>query len=128
MSGLSSRFFGSALIYAILGMALGLHMGMSHDHTQMPTHAHIMLVGWVSFAIFGFFYHAFPSAAETRLAHIHFWLAEVSFIVLTAALFLIFGGSTAADPIAGIGSLGLLLSMILFTIIAWPTVTGARRA
>lgn len=128
MSGLSSRFFGSALVYAILGMALGLHMGMSHDHTQMPTHAHIMLVGWVSFAIFGFFYHAFPSAAETWLARIHFWLAEASFIVLTAALFLIFGGSTEADPIAGIGSLGLLLSMILFAIIAWPTVTGTRRA
>ncbi len=128
MSGFSSRFFGSALVYAILGMALGLHMGMSHDHTQMPTHAHIMLVGWVSFAIFGFFYHSFPSAAETWLARIHFWLAEASFIVLTAALYLIFGGWTEADPIAGIGSLGLLLSMILFAIIAWPTVTGTRRA
>ena len=49
-------------------------------------------------------------------------------IVLTAALLMIFSGSTEADPIAGIGSSGLLLSMILFAIIAWPTVTGARRA
>jgi heme/copper-type cytochrome/quinol oxidase subunit 1 len=124
MSGLSARFFGSALVYAILGMGLGLHMGMSHDHTQMPTHAHIMLVGWVSFAIFGFFYHLFPSAAEGWLAKVHFWLAEASFLILTTGLFLIFGGSASADPIAGVGSIGLLASMILFAIIAWPTVTG----
>ncbi len=127
MTGLSARFFGSALVYAILGMVLGLHMGMSHDHAQMPTHAHIMLVGWVSFALVGFFYHLFPYAAEGWLARIHFWLAEASFIVLTAGLFLIFGGSTDADPVAGVGSVGLLVSMILFAVIAWPTVSGSRR-
>jgi hypothetical protein len=127
MTGLSARFFGSALVYAILGMALGLHMGMSHDHTQMPTHAHIMLVGWVSFALIGFFYHLFPATANGWLPRLHFWLAEASFLVLTAGLLLIFAGNAKADPIAGIGSIGLLASMILFAIIAWPVVTAGYR-
>ena len=49
-----------ALVYAIAGMLLGNVMGGSGDHTQMPTHAHINLVGWVSMALFGVFYHIWP--------------------------------------------------------------------
>jgi len=126
MSGLASRFFATALVYAILGMALGLYMGLTQDHAQMPTHAHLMLIGWVSFALFGLFYHQFPAAAEGPLAKVQFWLAQVSFIVIVVGLFLIFGGRQEAGPIAGIGSIGLLASMILFAVIAWPTVAGTR--
>lgn len=125
MTRLAGRFFGSAIIYAVLGMTLGLVMGMTQDHTQMPTHAHLMLLGWVSFAIFGIFYQMFPSAAANRLADVHFWLAQVSLIVLIVGLFLIFSGHASADPIAAIGSTGMLASMILFGVIAWPVVKGA---
>lgn len=126
MTGFSARFFGSALVYAILGMTLGIVMGITQDHGQMPTHAHIMLIGWVSFALFGYFYHAFPGRAETRLAQIQFWLAQASFLVLIAGLFVIFGGSPEAEPVAAVGSLGLLLSTILFTVNAWPVIWGGR--
>ena len=80
MTQLASRFFGSAIIYAVLGMSLGLVMGITQDHSQMPTHAHLMLLGWVSFAIFGVFYQMFPAAAANRLAQVHFWLAQSSLI------------------------------------------------
>lgn len=122
MTQLASRFFGSAIIYAVLGMTLGLVMGMTQDHSQMPTHAHLMLLGWVSFAIFGVFYQMFPSAAANRLANVHFWLAQASLIVMLIGLFLIFSGQRSADPVAAIGSTGLLASMILFAVIAWPLV------
>lgn len=126
MTGIAGRFFASAIIYAVLGMTLGLVMGMTQDHSQMPTHAHIMLLGWVSFAIFGFFYHTFPSTAANRLANVHFWLAEVSFVILIIGLVLIFSGRPAGDPIAAIGSIGVLASMVLFGIIAWPVVGAVR--
>lgn len=125
MTGLASRFFATALIYAVLGMTLGLIMGMSQDHSQLPTHAHLMLIGWVSFAIYGFFYHAFPGAAATRRAHMHFWLTQASLVVLIIGLFLIYGGFSTAEPIAAAGSVGLLASAVLFAIIAWPAVRGA---
>jgi cbb3-type cytochrome oxidase subunit 1 len=121
---LAAHFFATALVYAILGMALGLVMGLTKDHSQMPTHAHLLVVGWVSFAIFGFFYHLFPEAAGTRLAHLHFWLAQTSLITLTVGLFLLFNGVEAADPLAAIGSIGLLISMIVFAIVAWPALTS----
>jgi len=124
MTGLAARFFGSAIAYAVLGMVLGLIMGITKDHAQMPTHAHLLVIGWVSFALFGFFYHLFPGAAASRLAHVHFWLAQASFVTLIVGLFLIFSGHENADPIAAVSSVGLLLSTILFAAIAWPVVRG----
>lgn len=126
MTGVAAKFFGSAVIYGVLGMLLGLVMGITQDHAQMPTHAHLLVVGWVSFALFGLFYHQFPSAAATRLAAVHFWLAQASFVALIVGLFLIFGGRPDADPIAAVSSIGLLLSMVLFAVIAWPIVRGGR--
>jgi len=127
MKGLSARFFGSALVYAILGMVLGNVMGASGDHSQFPTHAHLMLIGWVSFAIFGFFYHLFAERAATLLARVHFWLAQATYIVLVIALYLIFSGQPdVGEPIAAAASIGYLLSMVLFALIALPVVRGAR--
>ena len=126
MTGLAARFFGTAIVYAILGMTLGLVMGITQDHAQMPTHAHILLIGWVSFALFGFFYHAFPLAAEGWLAKVHFWLAQVSLVVLVIGLFLIFGGQAGAEPVAAVSSSGMLASMVLFGAVALPIVMGQR--
>jgi len=127
MKGLSARFFGSALVYAILGMVLGNVMGASGDHSQFPTHAHLMLIGWVSFAIFGFFYHLFAERAATLLARVHFWLAQATYIVLVIALYLIFSGQPdVGEPIAAAASIGYLLSMVLFALVALPVVRGAR--
>ncbi|RUP00629.1 hypothetical protein [Hyphomicrobium sp.] len=125
MTGIAGRFFATALLYAVLGMALGLVMGITQDHAQMPTHAHTLVVGWVSFALYGFFYHLFPATASTRLASAHFWLAELSILVLLAGLFQIFSGHSATgEPFAAIGSIGLLASTIVFAFIAWPVVRG----
>jgi hypothetical protein len=127
MKGLSAQFFGSALVYAILGMVLGNVMGASGDHSQFPTHAHLLLIGWVSFAIFGFFYHLFAERAVTLLARMHFWLAQVTYIALVIALYLIFSGQPdVGEPIAGVASIGFLLSMVLFALVALPVVRGAH--
>jgi heme/copper-type cytochrome/quinol oxidase subunit 1 len=127
MTGIASRFFASAIIYAVLGMTLGLVMGMTQDHSQMPTHAHILVIGWVSFAIYGFFYHTFPDTAANRLASVHFWLAEIGLLVLLVGLFLIFGGRPeTGEPFAAIGAIGVLVSTIIFGIIAWPVVRAGR--
>ena len=87
MQGVARNFFTLAIVYAICGMVLGLSMAMTHDHTQMPTHAHIMVLGWVMSAVFAFFYHLVPAARASRLASVHFWLAAVSGIVLVVGLF-----------------------------------------
>ncbi|HET6389855.1 hypothetical protein [Hyphomicrobium sp.] len=126
MTGLASRYFASALIYAVLGMALGVAMGITEDHAQMPTHAHMLVIGWVSFALFGFFYHLFPAAEKGRLATAQFWLAEISLLTMVVGLAQIFAGrADTGTPFAAAASIGLLTSMILFAINAWPIVRRA---
>ena len=127
MRGLSAWFFGSAVIYGILGMLLGNVMGASGDPSQMPTHAHLLLIGWVSFAIFSVFYHLFAERAATLLARLHFWLAQASYIALVIGLFLMFGGRVdAGEPITAVASGAYLVSMLLFAVVALPVIRGAR--
>ena len=64
MQGVARNFFTLAIIYALCGMALGIHMAISEDHGQMPTHAHTMVAGWLMSAVFAFFYHLFPAVGK----------------------------------------------------------------
>ncbi len=125
MQGVARNFFVLAIAYAVCGMMLGVHMGMSHDHSQMPVHAHIMVAGWLMSAVFAFFYHLFPAARETRLAQVHFWLTAVSGVALVVSLFFLLAGNEGVEPVTGISSLGFLAGMILFAWIALPVVRRA---
>lgn len=122
MVSIARLFFGSALIYGILGFLLGLHMAMSQDHGQMPTHAHIMVIGWVSFALFGFFYHLFGDRVSKMLSMIHLWLAQISFIGLVIGLWLFYSGNPEFEPVAAISSLAYAASFVLFAVVAWPAL------
>ena len=114
MQGVGKAFFTSALAYGVLGMLLGLDMAMRKNHGQMPTHAHILVIGWVSFAIFGLFYSAYGSAVPKLLAQAHLWLAQVSFAMLVVGLYLIYSGKTQFDPLAAIGSMAYAVSFLIF--------------
>jgi cbb3-type cytochrome oxidase subunit 1 len=119
MPGIARAFLASAVVYGILGILLGLDMAMRHDHAELPTHAHIMVVGWVSFAIFAFFYHLLGRAVPHWLARAHFWLAQVSMAVMIAGLWLFYGGQTQFEPAAAIGALGYAASFLLFAAAAY---------
>ena len=118
MTGIAKNFFYSALAYGILGMGLGLHMAMSHDHAQMPVHAHIMVIGWLSFAVFGLFYHHFADAAPKMLSTIHIWLAQISFLGLVFGLWQLYSGNVQYEPVAAISAIAYSLSFILFSVVA----------
>jgi cbb3-type cytochrome oxidase subunit 1 len=122
MQRVARNFFTLAIIFALCGMALGIHMGMSGDHSQAPTHAHIMLAGWVTSAIFAFFYHLFPSAGDRTLATVHFWLTAVSVVGLVVSLYFLMAGNESMEPVLGIASIGFLLGMLLFAFIALPVI------
>jgi len=119
MRGVARGFFASAVVYGVLGMVLGLHMAIGHDHGELPTHAHIMVVGWLSFAIFGFFYHALGAAVPRWLALAHYILAQISVAIMVIGLWLYYGGQTQFEPAAAIGALGYAVSFLLFAAAAF---------
>lgn len=127
MNGIGKAFFVSALVYGVLGMLLGLHMGISKNHGQMPTHAHIMVVGWLSFAVFGLFYAHYQSAVPKLLARLHLWLAQISLAGLVIGLWLIYSGRSEYEPVAAISSMAYAASFLVFVAVAIP-VLRARTA
>lgn len=68
------RFLKIAVVYLVIGAALGLFMGITQKFVLAPVHAHLLLLGWASLALAGLVYHFYPVAGETRLARVHFWL------------------------------------------------------
>jgi len=117
MRGISRNFFTLAIIYSLCGMALGLHMSITHDYLQRPVHAHTMVAGWLMSAVFAFFYHLVPSAAGGVLAKVHFWLTALSGIGLLAGLYFVLAGNMAFEPLVAVSSMAFYAGMILFAYI-----------
>ncbi len=118
MQGVARNFFTLAVIYSLVGMTLGLSMAMSQDHSQLPTHAHIMVLGWLMSAMFAVFYHLMPAARASRLATVHFWLAAISSVGMVVGLFILYGGNPAIEPMLGISAIAYFVATILFAYIA----------
>lgn len=125
MQGVARQFFILGIVLAIAGIMLGLKMAMTNDHLQMPVHAHIMVVGWLMSAVFGFFYHLFPVARQNKLASIHFWLHSVGIVVLVVSLYFLLAGNTAVEPVTAISSFAVFAGLLLFAWIAIPVVNKA---
>ena len=125
MQGVARNFFILGIVMAIAGMVLGLKMAMTNDHGQMPTHAHIMVAGWLMSAVFGFFYHLFPVARQNKLATIHFWMHAVGIVVLTVSLYFVLAGNPGVEPVTAVASIVFFLGMLLFAWIAIPVINKA---
>lgn len=110
----ANRFFRSAVTFAVLGLALGLYMGLSQDHAQMPTHVHLLMIGWVSMFLFGAFYALVPAAAGP-LATVHWWLANAGVVVMVPGLALIFSGTPEiGGPVTIVGAFIVFLAVLVF--------------
>lgn len=110
----SSLSFRLAVLFVIAGMAMGIGMAASQDHSIMPAHAHLNLLGWVSLFLFGIYYERRPALDASRWARIQVVLWSAGTVVLTIAVAAIHLGYTAADPVAGIASLIILAAMLMF--------------
>ena len=60
--------FRTAVVFGLAGMAWGIFMAASRDHSSMPAHAHLNLLDWVSLFLFGIYYRMHPTADLSRLA------------------------------------------------------------
>lgn len=108
-----------AVVYFVLGVGLGIAMGMSGNHTLFPVHAHLNLLGWASLALIGLIYRQFPEIAANTLAKVQFWLHNVALPVTMLALIGILQENPALEPVAGIGSSVIGVSVLLFAINLW---------
>jgi hypothetical protein len=110
-------FVLAALVYASLGIALGIWMGVNQDFAPRHIHAHINLLGWTSLALYGLVHRAWPGLACHPLAGVQFWTAMLGTPTFLVGLpFAMFYG----QPIGAIaGSSLILAAAVLFAFMFW---------
>ena len=126
---LPSLFFRTAVLLAIAGIVLGIFMGVNQDFRLAHMHAHLNLLGWVSFFIFGGYYSLVPQAAEGLLPKLHYGLCLVGLVIFMIGLVTI-GLDTPVrlEICAAIGSILILLGFIVFALIIFRTRVERRSA
>jgi cbb3-type cytochrome oxidase subunit 1 len=108
------RFLRIAVVYLFVGALLGGFMGFSQQFTLAPVHAHLLLLGWASFALAGLVYHLYPAASKTLLARIHFWLHNLGLPAFMLALGMLLTGHESAGPLVGISAGVVIIGLAVF--------------
>ncbi len=68
MSKLPLLFLSTAAACLLAGIGLGIAMGITHDVSLSPVHAHLNLLGWTSLALIGLTLRAYPELLRHRAA------------------------------------------------------------
>lgn len=126
MPSVAELFFKSAIVFLIVGIAMGLHMSMSGNHDVIGAHAHTNLLGWVTSALFGGYYALNPAKAESRLAMVHFWTYTLGVAAMVPSLYLFLKGYAAMEPLVALTSLVTFAGVIVFAVVVFRS--PARRA
>ena len=110
----STLSFRLAVLFIITGIGMGIGMAASQDHSLMPVHAHVNLLGWVSMFLFGLYYERRPALDVKRLALVQVGVWAFGTVTLNAAVAALHLGHAGAEPIAGLSSLIVMAGALLF--------------
>ncbi|QSX36611.1 TonB-dependent receptor [Shewanella sedimentimangrovi] len=112
-------FIITGLVYAILGMCLGIVMAASNDHGQLVTHAHIMLAGFVVSFLYGLCHKLWLNNLCNLLAKVQFGAHQAGMVLMAVGLFLLYGKYVAPEtiePVLILSSLLVLTGMVLMAV------------
>jgi len=114
------KFVATSFGYAILGIALGIFMAATHDHGQLVTHAHIMLVGFVVSFIYGLCHKLWLNNSTSKLAVAQFYIHQIGAAILVTGLFLYYGKFVeleTIDPVLALASITVFVGVILMKVL-----------
>jgi hypothetical protein len=118
--GVDKLYLKLGSTWLVIGMALGIHMGMSKSFELAPLHAHINLVGFACHMLFGLTLRQWPELARSTLAIAQFWIFAISTPVMAVGLYFTLRGGVELPTI--LGSLGLIIGAALFCYMVWRRI------
>jgi len=115
---MGAKWIKLAVLYFIIGIALGLFMSATLQLHWAAAHAHVNLVGWASTAIIGLVYAVYPKAGNNALGKWTFWLYNIGLPILLISMFMVqFPGAIAfAHIFTFSGGGALALGIVLFIV------------
>lgn len=117
MKGLAFWFIFLGSLFALAGMAWGIHMSASGDHTLASAHAHNNLIGYVTMVLFGLYYAKVPAAAKGVLAQVHFWIALLAALTMGVGIAMAISGQ--GEIVAQIASFATIIAMLIWAFTIW---------
>lgn len=119
MPHLASLYFKTAVVFLIIGIAMGLQMAISGNHNIIGPHAHANLLGWVTMAIFGGYYALNRVKAQSRFARLQFWVYTSGVVVMVPSLYMLYLGHPAFEPLTAISSIVALMGAVMFAVVIY---------
>lgn len=116
---MSRNFITAAFGYGLLGLVMGIYMAASKDHSQLVTHAHIMLVGFVLPFVYSVVYKLWHLDGATMMAKVQFYCHHFGTFFLLLGLFMMYGqhaSGGALGAVLGVSSLVVLLGFVLMKV------------
>lgn len=86
---MGARWIKLAVLYFILGIAMGMFMSATIQLQWAAAHAHVNLAGWASTAIIGLIYTVYPKAGTSKLGQWTFWLYNIGLPFLLFSMFMV---------------------------------------
>ena len=129
------RYLLTAFSYALLGLMLGLYMAASHDHGQLVTHAHIMMIGFLVSFSYALCYRLWLEASsgghKRGLVMAQFWLHQLGTLGVAIGLFLLYGEFVAlevVDPFLAVASFSVFGGVVLMMLQLLKTKSAKEEA
>jgi len=119
-------FLRTSVVFLCIGIMLGMYMGGTHDFTQMPTHAHLNLVGGVLMFLAGLFYNGHPGLSRKAILT-HYAIAVIGLVTFIPGIWGAQIRTAWAEPVVGIGSLLTAVQIVFFAVMVFIG-TGRKAA
>jgi len=110
MKGFDRAHLIWALSYAAAGAALGIFMAASGNHGQFVTHAHVLLVGFVTSLIYAVIHKLWLPAPARVMGTVQFVLHRAVCIAMLAGLLMLHGRiapETRLEPLLGFSAVAV---------------------
>jgi hypothetical protein len=123
MLAIDRTYIGVALLWAVAGMLLGLYMGIAADTTLRSMHVAMVLVAFVTPAIYGIIYRLWPKLKAAPLARVQFWITQLGAAgIVIGSYFYAINGSV---PLVAGASIVFIVGAALM---AWLFVSNGSEA
>ena len=122
MAQIDRAYVGLAIALLIVGELLGFYMGMQNDAKWRGVHIAIVLVGFVTIALFGALYRLWPAMKAGTLATVQFWLTLAGVVgVIVGSIVQVQNGSVV---ILAVSSALMIVGTLLLGWLFWERATA----
>jgi hypothetical protein len=122
MAQIDRAYVGLAIALLIVGELLGFYMGMQNDMKWRSVHIIIVLLGFVTLALFGALYRLWPAMKAGALATAQFWLTVVATAgIIVGSILQVQSGSVV---ILAVSSAVMIVATLLLGWLFWERATA----